>query len=484
MSVSRFLSAGLLSAPVLFAALPAFAQPDARPADRPAEPAVQAGPARAASTAPAIAGTAKPPPPGSSGLPVLTLARALELARAQQPSLRQARAATDAARARVDAAAAPMYPQLSGTAAYQLTTANFVARPGQLPSTVTQTRPEPDFDLFHYWSFGLNATQLVWDFGQTSNRKNAAESLVEAQQNSEREAALQVAENVRSSYFQARAAKALLAVAHETLANQERHLTQTEGFVRAGARAEIDLAQVRTERANARVGLINAENGLASAKARLKQAIGSEQTGDFDLADDNMPAVAGETGSLDSLVTRALKTRPQFTALDRQVRAQELTASAIGGGRWPSLGIATGATEAGTKLDDLTWNWNAGATLTWRIFEGGIVSAQVGEARATAAGLRAQLDALRQQVRLEVEQAQLAVRATSAVLGAADEAVFNARERLRLAEGRYQTGVGSGLELADAELALSAAQAQRVQAEYNLASARSQLLRAVGSEQK
>jgi outer membrane protein len=411
---------------------------------------------------------------------VLTLARALANARAQQPSLRQARAATDAARARVGQATAPMYPQLNGSAAYQLTTANFVARPGQFPGSLTPARPEPNFELFHYWTFGLSATQLVYDFGQTPNRRGAAQAMVEAQGHSEREAQLQVAENVRTAFFAARAAKALLTVARDNLANQERHVAQTEGFVRAGARAEIDLAQVRTDRANARVGLINAENGYASAKARLKQAMGSEHSGDFELGEDSMPPVPGEDGSLDALVGRALKTRPQFLALQRQVRAQELTASAIRGSRWPALGISTAGTEAGVELDNLTWNWNAGATLTWRIFEGGLVSAQVDEARANRAGVQAQLDALRQQVRLDVEQAQLSVRATHAVLGAADEAVANARERLRLAEGRYQTGVGSGLELADAQLALASAEAQRVQAEYNLSAARSQLTRALG----
>lgn len=461
MSLRSFAFAALVFAPAL------SSQVSAQPA-QPAQPIDNSG-----------NGAAAEPP--ANGLPVITLARALSAARAQQPSLRQAHAATDAARARVDQSTAPMYPQLNGSAAYQLTTANYVVRPGQLPASFSSNSRKPTFDLYHYWSFGLTATQLVYDFGQTPGRKHAAEAIVDAQRNSEREAALQVAENVRSAYFETRAQKALLSVAQETLTNQERHLAQTEGFVRAGVRAEIDLAQVRTERANARVGLINAQNGFATAKARLKQAMGAEQAGDFDVGEDSMPAVPGEEGNLEALVSRALSARPQFAALERQMRAQELTASAIRGGRWPSLGISTAASEGGVKLNDLTWNWNAGATLTWRIFEGGIVSAQASEALANLAGLRAQHDALRQQVRLDVEQAQLAVRATQAVLEAADEAVTNARERLRLAEGRYQTGVGSGLELADAELALASAQAQRVQSDFNLATARSHLLRALGA---
>ena len=87
---------------------------------------------------------------------------------------------------------------------------------------------------------------------------------------------------------------------------------------------------------------------------------------------------------------------------------------------------------------------------------------------------------MRQQVRLGVEQARLAVRAAKAALGAANEAEANAREQLRLAEGRYQAGVGSIIELGDAQVAATTAAAQKVQADYNVSTARAQLLNALG----
>jgi outer membrane protein len=144
------------------------------------------------------------------------------------------------------------------------------------------------------------------------------------------------------------------------------------------------------------------------------------------------------------------------------------------------VNLSTGLSEAGSEIDDLVWNWNAGLLLSWPLFQGGQTRAQVRVARAELAGLEAQVDALRQGVRLEVDQARLAVRAVVAALGAADDAVLNARESLRLAEGRYETGVGNMIELGDAQLALTNAEAQSVQAEYSLASARARLLKALG----
>jgi outer membrane protein len=167
-------------------------------------------------------------------------------------------------------------------------------------------------------------------------------------------------------------------------------------------------------------------------------------------------------------------------SLEGQARAQQATIGSVRGGYLPSLGVSTAIDDAGPALGNTVLNWNATATLTWNLFQGGLTRAQDREAQANLTGLEAQVAAIRQQVRLDVDQARLAVRADKAALAAAGEALVNARERLRLAEGRYQIGVGSAIELGDAQVALTSAAAQRVQADYNLSSARAQLLRALG----
>jgi outer membrane protein len=104
----------------------------------------------------------------------------------------------------------------------------------------------------------------------------------------------------------------------------------------------------------------------------------------------------------------------------------------------------------------------------------------VREAEANEAQVVAQFDLVREQLRLEVQQTRLSVRAARASLGAVQEALANARLRLRLAEARYQTGVGSAIELGDAQVAVTAAAVQAVQAEQRLSTARAQLLKALG----
>ena len=102
------------------------------------------------------------------------------------------------------------------------------------------------------------------------------------------------------------------------------------------------------------------------------------------------------------------------------------------------------------------------------------------EAEGNLGAVDAQLEAERLQVRLDVEQARLSVRSAKVSIGATEEALINAREQLRLAEASYSQGVGNIIQLGDAQVAMTSAGAQRVQADFNLAIARAQLLLALG----
>jgi outer membrane protein len=404
--------------------------------------------------------------------PVLTLDEAVAAARQGQPTLRQARAATAAAEARAGEARAGFLPRLDANLGYS-----------RLSNNSSISSAPDSWDATGRWNAGVNASMTVWDFGGTTGRYRAAREAANAQQATERATTSQVLLNVKTAFFAARARKDLVTVAEETLANQEAHLQQIQGFVEVGTRPEIDLAQARTDRANAEVNRIGATANYQTAKAQLNQAMGIEASTDFDVANDQLPAVAGEDGSLETLFDEALKARPEVAALESQRRAQEAQVTAARGGWFPSLGVQAGINDTGPDIADgrsLTWNWSAGATLNWNLFQGGLTNALVREAEAGLETVKAQLANQRLQVRLELEQARFAVSSARARLVATGEAMAASRERLRLAEGRYNAGSGSALELSDAQLQVTLAGAQQVGAEYDLASARAQLLVSLG----
>src|SRR3954470_27025 len=410
---------------------------------------------------------------------VLSLDEALRIARERQPQLRDARAAVEAAQARVDQSRAPFLPQVGGLVTYQhnlrpSASASGVTAPA--PSGVTTSRSA------NFYNAAITLNQLIWDFGKTAGQYEASKLLASAQQNAERTVALQIDNNVRAAFFQARATRALAGVAREAVENFGKHLDQTQGFVEAGTRPEIDLAQARADLANAKAQLIDAQNNYLISKAQLNQAMGVAGASDYDVADESLAPVPDEDASLESLAQQALTNRPELASIENQVRAQLETVRAFKGGYWPTISGNVGATEGGATPDDLTSNATLGLTLSWQLFQGGETRAQVHEPEPVAGQLSAQLDLQRLQVRLDVEQALLAIRAAKSVLEAQRETVLNARDRLRLAEGRYETGVGNAIELGDAQVALTTAEAQTVQADDRLSTARAQLLRALGQK--
>ena len=419
-----------------------------------------------------------------TGPTVYSLDEALAYALAHQPQLRQAGETKAAAEARVAQARSAYLPQLNAALSYQHNSSDFFslggggANTGVLDSTGSLGTSAFGSRNRYAGSLGLN--QLLWDFGQTTGRIGSARAGARAQDANERSTANQTAYDVRAAFFQVQATQALWNSAKDALANQERHAAQIQAYVEVGKRPQIDLAQARSELATARVQAINAENNFQNAKEQLRVAMGLEPGVAFEIGAGEMPAVEGEASDVTPLIAGAAERRPDIAALDEQYRAQEVATRAFRRAYLPTLDGSARLTDSGPTPNDLSWNWSAGVSLNWDLFKGGLTQAQVAEARHQTAALASQKTALRQKAAAEVTQAWLAIRAAKSGLAAADEAVTNARERLRLAEGRYVEGLGNAVELGDAQSAVVAAEAQAIQAHFQLALARAQLRRAIG----
>ena len=456
---------------------------------------LQAAPPPTAATAGSVL-----PSPTASGTPsagsanhapsgrVVHLDDAIQTALKAQPLVHEARAQTNVAIGQAQQARSGLLPQLTGTGLYERTTSSSV------PSTTTSTTGGPtagaggtaapaaasgtsSHDLF---SFGVQGTQLLYDFNQTPDKFRAANRNVDSLRASERTTELQVLLSVRTAFFTARADKALVYVAEETLRNEDKHVVQVRGYVSAGTQPEIALATELTNLGNDRVALINAQNNYEIAKAQLNQDMGVIGDTNYDVAEEGLPVLDGENGPDERLVADALKTRPEILAYQKAREADALTIRSLKGGYGPTLEALGNAGTAGISLSSLSPYWAVGAELIWPFFQGGLTVGQVRTAEANYNYVDAQLDAEILQVRFSVQQAVLTLRAAKAAIEAANEALVNAREQLRLAEGRYQSGVGSIIELGDAQVAATNAAAQVVQADFNLSTARAQLLSALG----
>jgi outer membrane protein len=419
--------------------------------------------AQAATTA---QGAAPPPAAAASQTRIVTLQEAEQSALAHLPQLREAQANASAGSARADQARAALLPQVNATAGY--------ARSGP-ESSVGLVLGSRTVDQF---AGQLTVDQVIFDPASFYGWRSAGASARSLRDTADT-TRLDALSGVRAAYFAARADRDLARVARETVQNDEAHLRQTEAFVEVGTQPAIALAQTRSQLASAKLALIQAENNYANAKAQLAQAMGLESWGAFEVGDDSIPPVSGEDGALDPLLSEAFAARPELSSLQEAERANDESIRAARSGYLPTVSARGTFNRTGPALDETQEVWTAGLNLSWNLFGGGVTSAKVREANANLESLRAQDVALRTSIRVALEQALLGVRAAISSVAAAREAETSAREQLRLAEGRYQAGAGSIIELGDAQVTVNTAAAQRVQAEYNLAAARAALLRAL-----
>lgn len=397
-------------------------------------------------------------------LEVVTIDQAVNAALASHPEAQVARASVGIARQRVRQARAPLLPDLSGSASY-----SYSAR-----DAVGATLSHGDS-----YNAGLSAGVLLWDFGRTRDRWRAAEASAEATAGSAAATVEDLVLGVRLAFIDAREARALIRVAEETLANQERHLTETEAFVEIGSKPAIDLARLRTQVADARAARIRAENDYQLAKVRLARAMGVPDAG-FEVADVALGPVEGEAARPGQLTAAAGRGRPEVAAQRAAIRAQSLSVDAARKWFLPQFRLGASASYFGEEWAEPAWSGSVGVSMSWNLFDGFASSSAAEAERLGLVIEEARLSSVEQGVWQDVEEARIGLASASAQVESAAQGLESARELLRMAEERYQAGVGSSLELADAQLELTTASAQVVRVENDVAAARARLLRALG----
>lgn len=412
----------------------------------------------------------------------LTLERALALARSTAPRLRERTALAEQAAARADVARAPLLPAVTAVASYQRRTGNLVFQPGVNSALLAQSAPDPSWNTYNFYNLGVSASQLLYDFGVAKAGHDDAELRAVRERVLTDAARLDLTRDVRLGFFELRGRAALVAVAEAYVAHQLAHHERIAAFVEAGVRPEVDLAQIETDLASARIRLVEASEARNVAEAALRETLGLDARQAFALDDGALGDIAGEDRDEDALLGEALARDPLLEVLTLEARAAEVRARGLKGGFGPSLSAVGAVTDAGVRARDLRWNASAGLFLTWPILEGGRGLAGLRAQHAELSAIRARADGARA---LRLRALSLAVQRLSAAKTLrveTERARQAARRRLDQASGRYEAGLGTLIELSSAELAGLEAESRAALADVGIWVARAQLLHALGRQ--
>lgn len=441
-----------------------------------------AGPATAqapspgpAPSPPAIPGNLTPFPLPTNGRPVtapsvtLTLSQAALVAMRNHPELKVSDAQIQAAAARVDLATAPWYPTITGRSSFNYSEAQSAAAGGQQVIRVGFTRN---------YSMGMTLNQQLFDFGRTRNNVNAAASTLAAVEEDRNGVYQDLMLRVAEAYYQVLREQQSVAINSDVVRNAEIQLLRARGFYEAGTRARIEVTRAEADLATARVSLIQAQNAENRARVLLGTAMGVAQPAVADLVETNL---ADPDWSTERSLAYAALNRPDVAALRYRTDASNSQLKLARVQYFPTIGTSYNYAWADDIFIPQPYNWSVGVTMSMPILNEPTLSSQVAVAEAALKENQSRQEVLALQVRREVSDAWLNLHAARQGALAAQVARAAAEENYRLAAERYQVGVGSSIEVSDAQRQLVQARSQEVQARFDTQLALARLYRATGT---
>jgi outer membrane protein TolC len=337
----------------------------------------------------------------------------------------------------------------------------------------------------------ISASQELFDFGRIATQSAATDANVVSERHRAEAERLAIALVVKESYFAVQSAKAVLRAAQDGYERTRVHRDMAEAGVKTGLFAPIERTRAEADLARFDVNRMRAEGGVASAQVVLAAAVGvADRMLDAAEALSPVPPVP----SLEQAMTDAVARDPVLQEARARLATQQAITRAIGTEMRPDIllagtfsGRAGGtAPNAGPSATGGGWlpdvpNWDAGLILRWPLFDG-IVSARQRASSARERALLSDLEAIVQQEIAAIQRAYVRATVARASLASLARSVDAARENYAQAEARFKAGLGTALELADAEYLRTDAEIQLAGGQFELSRARAVLGKLLAEE--
>lgn len=297
-----------------------------------------------------------------------------------------------------------------------------------------------------------------------------------------------VMDGVRRSYFSARRAAAALAVAGSALDLALAHLSQAEAMHASGLVPAGDVMRVKVSVSQAELDRIRAKNSLDIALAALERASGVTVEADNFVASG--PRASNGVAGIEpphyappsDATASALDRRAEIKTCELQrARAMELVGAAAATRR-PRVYVEGSGLLIGDDFPPKTGEWYVGLGADWTIFDGGASKAREDRARSAARELIAVTDDLRGMIKQEAVGAELSLRSAQQRLTVALDQMRTAEEDHRIALSRYESRIGTNIDVLDSRVSLIASRTAYVDAVYDIALAQSGLIFAIGED--
>ena len=284
---------------------------------------------------------------------------------------------------------------------------------------------------------------------------------------------------VTNGYFDMLQADNMQKLGRESVDRLADHLKNVEAQYEVGVVAKVDVLRSQVELANAKQSLIKAENAYQIAEANLNKIVGLPM--DTQLKLDNILVYTPYDNDMQYCLDYAAMHRPELEQAKQNVEAAKGALRVAISGHMPQV-----AASASQNWKDSNWpgdengNWGVGVQVTMNIFDSGVTVSKIHGAEADLKKAHETYRDTVDAVNLDVRSNYLNLREAEKRIDTTKLAVSQAEEDYRIAQLRYMNGVGTNTDVLDAQVALTDAKTNYLQAMYDYNTCKTNLETAIG----
>jgi len=410
----------------------------------------------------------------------LSLADALNTALLRNAAILKAQNDLEASHGLVVQTRAVALPQVSASGQYKYTD------PSAIEGFFGSTQPNEN------WNVGIQLVQSIYEGGKLVAAIRAADATKQQALAQYQTSVADTLLTVRLAYYDTLLAAQQITVHEASVVLLQKELEDQQHRLDAGTVPKFNVLRAEVAVANERPNLIRARNQYRIAKNNLANLLGYNLPRDIW---ENIPLNLTDTleaapyeVNLPDAIQQALARRTELTALRKQVELQQLNLVNARSGYKPTVQLFAGYNwynaqfTPPVELDHDIHGWNAGAQMSWNIFDGLLTHGKVIQADAQFARAKTDLADQSRQIELAVRTAYSDFIEAKEVLDSQAKVQEQADEALREAKARTDAGTGTQLDVLDAETSLTQARTTQIQALHDYTAARAKLERAIGAD--
>ena len=340
-----------------------------------------------------------------------------------------------------------------------------------------------DSRLFDRFGQGITLSQLVTDLGRTPNLVASSRFNAQATEQTFQATRYDVLLQVNRSYVDVLHAQALVRVAEETVAARQLLFDQISSLAKNNLKSQLDVSFADVNVSEAKLLLLRAQDSVQQAYAELSRALGSDQVVDYQLVDEPLPA--SPPAKADDLIAQAVTNRPELAGLRFSREAAYKFADAEKDLGRPSVnlvGVAGYIPYIAQLTSQPIPSEYAGAAVNVQIpvFNGHLFSARREAARYRALEADQNLRNEQERIARDVRVAWASAMTAFQRIDVTAQFLRQASLALELAQGRYNLGLSSIVELTQAQLNLTQAEIENLSAKYDYQSQYAALQYSIG----